>query len=123
MAIPGFIHIPDGKLYDVHALALLLPEPGALYVMDRGYLDFERLFTLYPVGAFFVTRLKSNINICRIYATSENVVKVQVWTAASVYVLVAIVKKRFNLKPSLYTMLQIFPVEITRMRVSGLVAN
>ena len=55
-AIPSFIHISDGKLHDVHALDLLLPEPGAIYVMDRGYLDFERLFMLHQAGAFFGTR-------------------------------------------------------------------
>jgi hypothetical protein len=197
-AIPSFIHISDGKLHDVHALDLLLPEPGAIYVMDRGYLDFERLFTLQQAGAFFVTRLKSNTNFRRIYSapsdrehgmmcdqtimlagfytqpkypihlrrirfkdlesgktlifltnlfgppaaticalykarwqvelffkwikqhlrikkfygTSENAVKVQIWTAVSVYVLVAIVKKRFNLNASLYTLLQIFSVTL-----------
>ncbi len=197
-AIPSFIHISDGKLHDVHALDLLLPEPGAIYVMDRGYLDFERLFTLHQAGAFFVTRLKSNTNFRRIYSApsdrehgmmcdqtimlagfytqpkypihlrrirfkdlesgktlifltnlfgppaaticalykarwqvelffkwikqhlrikqfygiSENAVKVQIWTAVSVYVLVAIVKKRFNLNASLYTLLQIFSVTL-----------
>ena len=197
-AIPSFIHISDGKLHDVHALDLLLPEPGAIYVMDRGYLDFERLFTLHQAGAFFVTRLKSNTNFRRIYSapsdrehgmmcdqtimlagfytqpkypihlrrirfkdlesgktlifltnlfgppaaticalykarwqvelffkwikqhlrikkfygTSENAVKVQIWTAVSVYVLVAIVKKRFNRNASLYTLLQIFSVTL-----------
>jgi hypothetical protein len=59
-AIPSFIHISDGKLHDVNALDLLLPEPAAIYVMDRGYLDFERLFALHQAGAFFVTRAKSN---------------------------------------------------------------
>ena len=197
-AIPSFIHISDGKLHDVHALDLLLPEPGAIYVMDRGYLDFERLFTLHQAGAFFVTRPKSNTDFRRIYSapsdraqgimcdqtivlsgfytqqkyplhlrrirfkdlesgktlvfltnlfgpsatticalykarwhvelffkwikqhlrikkfygTSENAVKVQIWTAVSVYVLVAIVKKRFNLDASLYTLLQIFSVTL-----------
>ena len=197
-AIPSFIHISDGKLHDVHALDLLLPEPGAIYVMDRGYLDFERLFMLHQAGAFFVTRLKSNTSFRRIYSapsdrehgivcdqtivlsgfytqqkyplhlrrirfndpesgktlvfltnlfgppaaticalykarwqvelffkwikqhlrikqfygTSENAVKVQIWTAVSVYVLVAIVKKRFNLNASLYTLLQIFSVTL-----------
>lgn len=197
-AIPSFIHISDGKLHDVHALDLLLPEPGAVYVMDRGYLDFERLFTLHQAGAFFVTRAKANADMRRIYSapsdreqgilcdqtialsgfythqrypvhlrrirfkdlesgktlifltnlfgppaatictlykarwqvelffkwikqhlrikqfygTSENAVKVQIWTAVSVYVLVAIVKKRFTLDASLYTLLQIFSVTL-----------
>ncbi len=57
--IPSFIHISDGKLHDVNALDELLPEAGAFYVMDRGYLEFERLHRLHSVGAFFVTRAKS----------------------------------------------------------------
>jgi len=52
--IPSFIHISDGKLHDVHALDMLLPEPGAVYVMDRGYMDFSRLHALHEAGAFFV---------------------------------------------------------------------
>ena len=60
--IPSFIHISDGKLHDVHALDLLLPEAGAIYVMDRGYVDFGRLHGLHLAGAFFITRAKSNIN-------------------------------------------------------------
>ncbi len=71
-AIPSFIHISDGKLHDVHALDLLLPEPGAIYVMDRGYLDFERLFTLHQAGAFFVTRPKSNTDCRRLYSAPSN---------------------------------------------------
>jgi len=197
-AIPSFLHISDGKLHDVHALDLLLPEPGAVYVMDRGYLDFERLLTVHQAGAFFVTRAKANAAIRRIYSapndrehgimcdqtialsgfytqqsyplhlrrirfkdlesgkalifltnlfgppaaticrlykarwqvelffkwikqhlrikqfygTSENAVKVQIWTAVSVYVLVAIVKKQLRLDASLYTLLQIFSVTL-----------
>lgn len=197
-SIPSFIHISDGKMHDVNALDLLLPEPGAIYVMDRGYLDFERLFGLHQAGAFFVTRAKSNTHFRRIYSapsnrengiicdqtislagfythqhypvhlrrirfkdpqtgktlvfltnlftppaaticalykarwqvelffkwikqhlrikrffgTSENAVKSQIWIAVSVYVLVAIVKKRLNLDASLYTLLQIFSVTL-----------
>ena len=58
--IPSFIHISDGKLHDVHALDMIVPEAGAIYVMDRGYLDFARLYGLHEAGAFFVTRAKSN---------------------------------------------------------------
>jgi len=54
--IPSFIHISDGKLADVHALDLLIPEAGAIYVMDRGYIDYARLYVLHQAGAFFVTR-------------------------------------------------------------------
>lgn len=54
--IPSFLHISDGKLHDIHALDLLLPEPGAIYVMDRGYVDFSRLHSLHRAGSFFVTR-------------------------------------------------------------------
>src|SRR5271156_4016908 len=66
--IPSFIHISDGKLHDVHALDLLLPEPGAIYVMDRGYVDFARLHALHGAGAFFVTRAKSNLDAHRVYS-------------------------------------------------------
>jgi transposase len=196
--IPSFIHISDGKLHDVHALDLLLPEAGAIYVMDRGYVDFTRLYVLHRAGAFFVTRAKSNLDahrvysapndrasgiiadqtialdgkatskdypdhlrrvrfkdpesektlvfltnqfalpaasICalyksrwqvelffkwikqhlrikRFYGTSDNAVKTQIWIAVSVYVLVAIVKKRLALEASLYTLLQIFSVTL-----------
>jgi hypothetical protein len=197
-SIPSFIHISDGKLHDVHALDLLLPEPGATYVMDRGYVDFARLHVLHQAGAFFVTRAKSNLDahrrysaptdrasgiicdqtivldghysrkdypeplrrirfrdadtgkklvfltnqfalpastICalyksrwqielffkwikqhlrikRFYGTSENAVKTQIWIAISVYVLVAIIKKRLGLEASLYTLLQILSVTL-----------
>ncbi len=196
--IPSFIHISNGKLHDVHALDMLIPEPGAVYVMDRGYIDFARLHTLHQAGAFFVTRAKSNLHahriysaptdrasgviadqtialdgprtrqdypvhlrrirfrdaetaktlvfltnqtalpaltICdlyksrwqvelffkwikqhlrikRFYGTSENAVKTQIWIAVSVYVLVAIVRKRLNLEAPLYTLLQVFSVTV-----------
>jgi transposase len=196
--IPSFIHISDGKLHDVHALDLLLPEAGAIYVMDRGYVDFTRLYVLHQAGAFFVTRAKSNLDAHRVYSaptdrttgiiadqtialdgnttrrdypdhlrrvrfkdpesgktlvfltnqsalpaasicalyksrwqvelffkwikqhlrikqfygTSDNAVKTQIWIAVSVYVLVAIVKKRLALEASLYTLLQIFSVTL-----------
>ena len=196
--IPSFIHISDGKLHDVHALDMLLPEPGAIYVMDRGYVDFARLHALHQAGAFFVTRAKSNLDahrvysapvdrttglicdqtvtldgyvtqrdypehlrrirfrdpetgktlvfltnqvtlpaltICalyksrwqvelffkwikqhlrikRFYGTSENAVKTQIWIAVSVYVLVAIVRKRLGLEASLYTLLQVLSVTV-----------
>ena len=58
-AIPAFIHISDGKLHDVNVLDMLAFEAGAFYVMDRGYLDFARLYALHQAGAFFVTRAKS----------------------------------------------------------------
>src|SRR6266403_351546 len=153
--IPSFIHVSDGKLADVHALDLLLPEPGAIYVMDRGYVDFARLHALHQAGAFFVTRTKSNMNAQRVYSaptdrttgiicdlsiaalynnrwqvelffkwikqhlrikqfygTSENAVKTQIWIAVSVYVLVAIVRKRLGLEASLYQTLQILSVTL-----------
>jgi hypothetical protein len=66
--IPSFIYISDGKLHDVHALDMLIPEPGAIYVMDRGYVDFARLYVLHQAGAFFVTRAKSNIDAHRVYS-------------------------------------------------------
>jgi hypothetical protein len=196
--IPSFVHISDGKMHDGHALDLLPVEAGAIYVMDRGYVDFPRLFGLHQAGAFFVTRAKSNIDarrvssapvdrttglICdqtvalmgyqtsqnypdrvrrirfrepstaktlifltnnfelpaaivcalyksrwqvelffkwikqhlrirRFFGTSENAVKTQIWIAVSVYVLIAIVKKRLNLSGSLYTLLQVFSVSL-----------
>jgi hypothetical protein len=67
-AIPAFIHISDGKLHDVNALDLLLPEAGAIYVMDRAYVDFERLYTLHQAHAFFVIRAKSNFRYRRLYS-------------------------------------------------------
>ncbi len=67
-AIPSFIHISDGKLHDVNVLDLLLPEPGAFYIMDRGYLDFERLHRLHEAHSFFVTRAKSNLKALRRYS-------------------------------------------------------
>jgi len=204
-AIPSFLHISDGKLHDVNVLDLLIPEAGAIYVMDRGYLDFERLHVLHQAGAFFVTRAKSNldarrlysaptdrasgiicdqtialngyysrqhypdhlrrirlrdpesirtlmflsnqfalpaITICalykarwhvelffkwvkqhlrikRFYGTSQNAVKSQIWIAVSVYVLVAIVKKRLNLEASLYTLLQILSVTLFEKMLIG----
>ena len=191
--IPTFLHISDGKLHDVNVLDLLLPEASAFYIMDRGYIDFERLYRLHAAGSFFVTRAKSNLKAQRRYShpvdrstglicdqsialtgfysrqdfdtplrrikfkdpetgkrlvfltnnfalpaititdlyrcrwqvelffkwikqhlrikvffgTSENAVKSQIWIAVSVYVLVAIVKRRLNLSASLYEMLQI----------------
>jgi len=196
--IPTFIHISDGKLHDVNVLDLLIPEPGAFYIMDRGYLDFGRLFTLNQAGAFFVIRAKSNTRYTRRYShsidrsngllcdqrimltgidskkdypqslrrikyhdsqinktfnfltnnfvisaqtvadlyrsrwqvelffkwikqhlritsffgTSENAVKSQIWIAISVYVLVAIIKKRLNLTTDLYTILQILSLTL-----------
>jgi len=196
--IPTFIHISDGKLHDVNVLDILLPEPGAFYIMDRGYVDFERLFTLHMAGAFFVIRAKSNtryrrrysrpvnkldglrcdqtivlsgvntatgypqplrrikyhdkqtgktfnfltnnfvipaqtvadlyryrwqvelffkwikqhLRIKRFFGTSENAVKTQIWIAISVYVLVAIIKKRLNIKADLYTILQILSLTL-----------
>ena len=67
-SIPTFIHISDGKLHDVKVLDLLLPEAGAIYLMDRGYLDFSRLYTLHQCAAFFVVRAKSNWRYRRLYS-------------------------------------------------------
>ena len=66
--IPTFLHISDGKLHDINVLDLLLPDPGAFYVTDRGYLDFERLHRLHDAGSFFVTRAKSNLQAQRWYS-------------------------------------------------------
>ncbi len=195
-SIPSFIHISDGRLHDVNVLDLLVPEAGATYVMDRAYIDFQRLYALDQAGAFFVTRAKKNIRYRRLYSTptdrtlgvisdqiialggaqaklryrdrlrrvryrdpqsgqtlvfltnrtgldalticglyksrwqvelffkwvkqhlrvkrflgvSENAVKSQLWIAVSVYVLVAIIRKRLGIDTPLYTMLQILSV-------------
>lgn len=66
--IPSFIHISDGKLHDVNVLDILSIEADAFYVMDRGYVDFARLYAMHQSGAFFVTRAKSNINARRVYS-------------------------------------------------------
>ena len=70
--IPSFIHVSDGKLHDVHALDMLLPEAGAIYVMDRGYVDFARLHVLHLAGAFFITRAKSNMDAHRVYSAATD---------------------------------------------------
>jgi Transposase DDE domain len=67
-AIPAFLYISDGKMGDVNVLDFLPIEAGAFYVMDRGYLDFERLYTLHQAGAFFVTRAKRGMNARRVYS-------------------------------------------------------
>jgi len=69
-SIPAFIHISDGKLHDVNVLDMLSFEAGAFYVMDRGYVDFERLYALHQAGAFFVTRAKSPMDARRIYSAA-----------------------------------------------------
>jgi hypothetical protein len=100
--IPAFIHISDGKTHEVNVLDMLTFEAGAFYVMDRGYLDFDRLFALHQAGAFFVTRakhgmdalyksrwqvelffkwIKQHLRIKRFIGNSENAVKTQIWCA------------------------------------------
>jgi len=190
--IPSFIHISDGKWHEVNVFDILVPEAGAFYIMDRGYIDFEQLHRLHQAGSFYVIRAKSNLRFQRRYSlesdraagiicdqigtltgfystqdyptplrrvrikddggktlvfltnntdlpartiaelyrcrwqvelffkwikqhlriksffgTSENAVKSQIWIAVSVYVLVAILKKRLKLSASLYEILQI----------------
>ena len=68
-AIPAFIHISDGKMGDVKVLDILPIEAGAFYVMDRGYVDFDRLFKIHQAGAFFVTRAKRGMDARRVYST------------------------------------------------------
>ena len=70
--IPSFIHVSDGKLHDVSVLDLLLAEPGAIYVMDRGYVDFARLNVLHQASAFFITRAKSNMQARRLYSAPSD---------------------------------------------------
>jgi hypothetical protein len=71
-SIPTFIHISDGKLHDVNVLDLLAFEAGAFYVMDRGYVDFARLYSLHQAGAFFVTRAKSPMDARRVYSATTD---------------------------------------------------
>ena len=197
-SIPEFIHISDGKMHDVNILDMLAPMPGAFYIMDRAYLDFDRLHRLHLEKAFFVTRTKSNFKFKRRYShevdkttgvqcdqtiiltthypakkypetlrrirfydierqkhlvfltnnfqlpaetvaklykgrwqieiffkwikqhlriksffgTSENAVKVQIWTAIATYLLVAIMKKELKLDPPLYTILQVLSLSL-----------
>jgi hypothetical protein len=196
--IPTFIWITDGKVHDVNVLDHLIPEPGAIYVMDRAYLDFQRLYHLHQSSAVFVTRSKTNTKLRRLYShavdkatgvkcdqtvvltgfyskkdypeklrrikyydaekgrsfvfltnqfllpavtiaelyryrwrveiffkwikqhlrikkifgTSENAVKTQIWIAISAYVLVAIMKKRLKIELTLYTILQILSISL-----------
>jgi hypothetical protein len=196
--IPTFIRVTSGDVHDVNILDEIMPEAGAFYVMDRGYIDFQRLFVFTLSSAFFVVRTKSNVLLqrryshpvdkstgvrsdqtviltsfesasaypdalrrvsyfdaetnkrlkfltnnfalpaltiaqiykCRwqvelffkwikqhlrikaFYGTSENAVKTQIWIAVSVYVLVAIVRKRLDLEASLYQTLQILSVTL-----------
>ncbi|CAH1387701.1 hypothetical protein NTGM5_690017 [Candidatus Nitrotoga sp. M5] len=196
--IPTFIHITDGKMHEVNVLDILIPETGSFYIMDRGFTDFARWFTLHQAQAFFVIRGKSNLlfpriysrpvdkstglccdqtivlaapkaskdypqhlrrikfynakhdrhlvfltndfelpamtiaqlyrcrwqvelffkwikqhlRIKRFYGTTENAVKTQIWIAISVYVLLAIVKKRLNPEASLHTIRQILSLTI-----------
>ena len=196
--IPTFIHISDGKMHEVNVLDILIPEAGSFYIMDRGFTDFARWFTLHQAQAFFVIRGKSNLlfrrvysravdkstglrcdqtialtatkanidypqhlrrikfydaehdkdlvfltnnfdlpaltiaqlyrcrwqvelffkwikqhlRIKRFYGTTENAVKTQIWIAITVYVLVAIVKKRLKTDASLYTILQILSLTL-----------
>ena len=196
--IPTFIYTSNGKLHEVNVLDIVPLEPGAFYIMDRGYTDFLRLYAITQASAFFVIRAKSNLNfrrvyshavdrstglICdqtivlsgyyasrdyleklrrikyhdketgktvvfltnnftlpaltiaelyrqrwqielffkwikqnlrikRFYGTSENAVKVQIWIAVSVYLIVAIIRKKLNIQASLYTILQILSVSV-----------
>ncbi len=66
--IPTFIWITDGKVHDVNVLDHLIPEPGAIYIMDRAYLDFNRLYQMHQSSAVFVTRSKTNTGLRRIYS-------------------------------------------------------
>lgn len=196
--IPTFIEVSDGKMADVKILDTIVPEPDSFYVIDRGYVDFERLHVFHAAGAFFVTRTKKGIKLRRrcshaidastgvrsdqtvvlasatarknypdilrrihyydaeqdrhirfltnnfdlpalticllyksrwqvelffkwikqhlrikvFYGTSQNAVRTQIWVAISIYVLIAIVKKRHELEPSLFQILQILSITI-----------
>jgi hypothetical protein len=72
-SIPVFIHITDGKVHDVNILDILIPEPGAFYLIDRGYIDYSRLFEINKCRAFFVTLAKSNLQYGRIYSNESDI--------------------------------------------------
>jgi IS4 transposase len=71
-AIPSFIHISSGKLHDVNVMDMLPVEAGSIYVMDRGYLDYKRLYALHQARAFFVTRAKESMDARRVYSSSTD---------------------------------------------------
>ena len=71
-AIPSFIHISDGKMADVRVLDMLPVEAGSIYVMDRGYIDYKRLFALHQAGAFFITRAKETMDARRVYSSPSD---------------------------------------------------
>ena len=71
-SIPSFVYVSDGKLHDLNVLDLLVPEPGSIYVLDRAYLDFERLYTLNQAGMSFVTRAKKNLHYHRVYSAPKD---------------------------------------------------
>ena len=196
--IPSFVTVTEARVHEVNILDELVPEAGAIYIMDRGYLDFERLYVMHQGASFFVVRAKANTRLRRLYSssvdktsglrcdqivvptgfypkkhypdrlrrvvfvdtekehrlnlltnqmtlpaitiadlyrcrwqvelffkwikqhlrikafygTSENAVKTQIWIAISVYIMVAIIKKRMKLDLSLYTILQIFSIAL-----------
>ena len=124
-SIPSFIRITEGKVHDVNILDELVPEASAFYIMDRGYIDFRRLygFTLpaltiaqlykcrWQVELFFKW-IKQHLRIKAFFGTSENAVKTQVWIAISVYTLVAILKKELALERSLSEILQICSITL-----------
>jgi len=100
--IPAFVHITDGKVHDVNVLDQIVPEAGAFYVMDRGYIDFERLFVLTLSAAFFVVRTKSNVLLQRRYShavdkntgvRSDQTVILSSFESASVYLVCTIERK------------------------------
>jgi len=105
--IPTRDWITPARIHDVNLLDTLLPEPGALYLMDRAYLDFRR----WQVELFFKW-MKQHLRIQSFFGTSINAVKTQLWIAISVYVLVAIIVKEQELDLSLYTFLQILSVTL-----------
>jgi hypothetical protein len=71
-AIPAFIHISDGKMHEVKVLDFMPVEAGAFYVMDRGYVDFSRLYKLHQAGAFFISRAKRGMNARRVYSSQSD---------------------------------------------------
>jgi hypothetical protein len=105
-AIPAFLWITEGNVNDVRILDRVLPEPGAIYLVDRGYIDYGRLHRLSAAHAVFVTRAKRNLQCRRLHSHPVD----RTTGLISVYVLVAILRKRLAIQRDLYTMLQLLSV-------------
>jgi hypothetical protein len=107
--IPSFIYITDGKVHDVNILDYIIPEAGSVYIMDRGYLDFERLYSMYQCSAFFITREKFNTGLRRIYSNPTILQVLSVSIFEKMPILEALTSDRYKNKISTgYIQLKLF---------------